>query len=283
MGFGWSDARIAESLRSPDIRKRNRGVGAFVRRFTFSAPTDLALTAAEKMGKDKEYQPGKPLVEQLLEMADLSESVKTAWRVALSEGEALKVALAEFAKQHGKTLSRSLSRDAGAGEDACQEFLRRLLEDRAFRRKCLGSYAGEGELCSYLRRVLWQTAQSVGHEQAVTGVDVQMAKTEKTRPEVFVERKELQRQLKDALKELADDVGMMPFLLQHGMGMSAEDAAEVLGTSANTVRQRVFRFRGRLRHTWARQNPDEQDPFPSGDEEEDGPRNTSTSFIEAIV
>ena len=267
VGRGWSDSRIAQALRSPVMAERHRGVGAFIRRFTFPAPAQLALAAADASGNGWQYSERQPLAEQLLECAELPEPVRTAWRVALLEGDELDKALQELNSRHGQTLRRCISGYGAWGEDAYQEFMLRIVRDRQFRRKCFGSYAGEGELSSYLMTVMRQTAaMTVPHPDAESA-DMEDVAAGESAAEKRVKSDELRRSVKETLKEVGEDLGLVPFLLQQCLGMTQEDTAEILGTKGNSIRQRTFRFRQRFQRTWRRLNQGTQGPFmgPEGD------------------
>jgi DNA-directed RNA polymerase specialized sigma24 family protein len=74
-------------------------------------------------------------------------------------------------------------------------------------------------------------------------------------------RRQLRLQIATALQEVLGDPGLVPFLLQNGLGMSPADAGRVVGLGENAVRQRLFRFRRRFKRVWQSKYPHNQCPF----------------------
>ena len=254
------EIRIAQALRSPNTTDRQQAIGEFVRLFTFSAPMELAIQATASPEVCSSYCGEQPLAEYLLSTLPLPPEVSLAWRIALLEGNMLLDALSAFATLLGDPARRLLGGFRRCPEDVCQDYLLKLLENRGFRRTCLGKYSGQGSLLSYLRTALIREAarESPGPhcDQGVSEVLDNLPQRSEEPPEESAGRQELRVQIANVLREIHDDPGFTPFLLQNGLEMSHTDAGRVLGLDENVVRQRVFRFRRRFKSVWESKYPD---------------------------
>ena len=259
------EIRIARALRSPNITDRHRAIGEFVRLFTFSAPTDLAIQATAYPEVCSSYSGEQPLAEYLLNTLPLPREVSLAWGIALLEGDALLDALSAFAALLDDAARRLLGGFCRSPEDVCQDHLLQLLANRGFRRTCFGKYSGQGSLLSYLRTALIREAarrsRGLYYEERASEVLNNLSQRSEDAPEVLAARKELRLQIADVLREILADPGLVPFLLQNGLGMSPADTGRVLGLGENAVRQRVFRFRRRFKSVWQSKYPRNPCPF----------------------
>ena len=220
MSLRGRETKIAEGLASSDEAERTRAVGAFVRLFTCSAPTELALQALCFAEVCASYRGGRPLAQYLLESLPLSEELSLAWRIALLEGSGLSAALQEFEQLHGAQLRKLLRAYSRQPEDVCQDILLRLLTNRRFRRTFFGKYSGKGSLLSYLRTTFVREAIRRTPLQEKTRnptgpLDEQRQTTEGS-PDAHSIRQELRASLTEVFQRLARDPGLLPFLLQQG-------------------------------------------------------------------
>ncbi|KPL01979.1 MAG: hypothetical protein AMK75_03365 [Planctomycetes bacterium SM23_65] len=256
---------IAKGLCSSEAAERTEAIGSFVRLFTCSAPTDLALLATRFTDVPASYRGDRPLAEHLLERLPIRTEVSVAWRIALLEGAALSRALGTFDELCGPRLRKQLERCCRDPDDVYQRLLLQILTQRRFRLTCFGKYAGEGSLSSYLRTALVREAARQSRRQArqrnAAEVLEGMEQGREESPERAAVRHELRTDLMAAFRQLAHDPGFLPFVLQQGFGMRATDVADILQTSDNTVRQWTFRFRRRLRGAWKHLHPHIAYPF----------------------
>ena len=256
---------IAKGLCSSEAPERTKAIGAFVRLFTCSAPTELALLAVRFTDVCASYCGDRPLAQPLLERLPIRTEVSLAWRIALLEGVALSRALGTFHELCGPSLRRRLERFCRNPDDVYQHLLLQILARRPFRLTCFGKYAGEGSLTSYLRTAFVREAARQSRRQrrrrnATDRFEGMEQETEEP-PERPAVRHELREDLMAAFRQLAHDPGFLPFVLQQGFEMRATDVADILGTNENTVRQWTFRFRRRFRGVWKRLHPHVACPF----------------------
>lgn len=265
MGHRRSEVEIARGLCSSDQVERDRAVGAFVRLFTFWAPTGLALLATRSPQVCAAYQGDRPLAQHLLESLELSDEVSLAWRIALLTGPELSQAAQRFEQDIGGRLRGSLRVLGQAGEDAHQAVMLKVLAEPRFRRTCFGSYSGRGSLTGYLRTVFIREAirsrRQDEDRDAVQDELERQLETREPRPGERAARRELQEALCRVLSELSQEPGMTAFLLQQGFEMSPGDVARTLDLNETAVRQRTFRFRAKFRQTWRRLFPDDPEPL----------------------
>ena len=237
-----------------DPIRRASAVGAFVRKFTFSAPAELALRAGMHPQACLSFKGARSLVEHLLEAAHLPEEMRLAWSIALLEGDALRRALQEFADHMGRDIRRYLKAAFGDEEDAWQELLLAILERPEFRKKVFGSFAGEGKLASYLRKTFLRESMRLKKDAACPSFSPDLLdetpQQRETAPHEMEQEGGSREKLRTVLRELSDDPGLLPFLLQHGFELTAAQIGEILGISNSAVRQRTFRFRKRFKERW---------------------------------
>jgi len=258
---------IARRFCSSEAGDREKAVTAFVRLFTFSAPTDLALFAARCPNVVASYHGSLPLIQHLLESLPIPPESALAWRIALLEGSELSSALQTFHRLYADRIRPLLARYCRDPDDVYQHFLLRVMTKRRFRRTLFGKYAGEGGLVSYLKTAVVREAarrsmSEKGFGHAMDTFEGTQQDTEKA-PDWRTMRNELRTTLTAAFRELAEDPGLTPFLLQQGFEMAASDLAEILGLNENLVRQRIFRFRRRFRCLWHRLGTRSAYPFSS--------------------
>lgn len=250
---------IAQGLCSADAAERARATGAFVRRFTCSAPTELALVASCFADVCASYRGNGPLAEHLLQHLPIPEELSLAWRLALLEGEGLSSALQAFHERYRRRLSTWLRRYCRDPDDVTQHVLLQILRKRSFRRAFFGKYAGEGTLTCYMRTVFRREAARLSRYQGQSRPSMPLLdglqQHREPLPGRSAIRRELRTHLTEALQDVSRDPGFVPFLLQQGFDMRPTDIACILGLSENAVRQRIFRVRGRLRRVWRRLHP----------------------------
>jgi DNA-directed RNA polymerase specialized sigma24 family protein len=258
---------IARKLLSPDESDRDRAVGAFVRLFTFSAPTELALLATHNGDACSSYCGDRPLAEHLLRTLSIPDELSLAWRITLLEGEALSNALAVLDERHGDSIRKGLKNHRPSPDDVYQHLMVRIMTRPGLRRALFGRYSGEGRLVSYLRTAFArQGARELRpgrgpkiHEDAKPSAGLRQ--TTEDEPERPSARAELRAALRDVLKGLARDAGFLPFLLQQLLQMGVGDVGQILGVDEHVVRQRTFRFRIRFRQVWRSLYPEDPNPF----------------------
>ncbi len=268
-----TETAIAGGLASSDAETRFSAVAAFVRLFTFSAPTELALHGTHYPAVCEAYGGDRSLVRYLLDVLPIPEELSLAWRIALLEGDGLSSALRAFDERYGEQIRKLLRIYCRDPEDVYQHVLLELMTRRDFRRSFFGKYSGRGRLLSYLRTVFVREAvRESGRQQrfwkSTDLLDEMPAKREPP-PEAAAKHHEFRWGIAEALREMAGDSGMVPFLLQQCVEMRSDQTAQALGLNENAVRQRTFRFRGRFREVWRRLRPHEPDPFgPESDPDE---------------
>ncbi len=256
---------IAKGLCSSEATERTKAIGSFVRLFTCSAPTELALLAVRFTDVCASYCGDRPLAQHLLERLPIRTELSLAWRIALLEGGELSRALGTFHGRFGQDLRKRLERYSRNPDDVYQHLLLQILTQRRFRLTCFGKYAGEGSLTAYLRTTFVREAarqsRRQGRRRKATHRLEDMEQGTEEPPDRSVVRRELRADLMVAFRQLAHDPGFLPFVLQQGFEMRATDVADVLGTNENTVRQWTFRFRRRFRAAWKRLHPHNTCPF----------------------
>ena len=260
---------IARKLLSPD--ERDRAVGAFVRLFTFSAPTELALLAAHSGDACRSYCADRPLAEHLLRTLSIPNELSLAWRITLLEGEALSDALAVLDERHGDSIRKGLESHHSSPDDVYQQLMVRIMTRPGLRRTLFGRYSGVGRLVSYLRTAF--ARQGMRELRSGRGPKIRedakpsatLRQTTEEEPERASAGAELRAALRDVLKLLAGDAGFLPFLLQQLLELGVGDVGQILGVDEHVVRQRTFRFRIRFRQTWRRLHPEDPNPFQPDD------------------
>ncbi len=260
-----TDADIAGGLASSEEGTRFAAVAAFVRLFTFSAPTELALSGAGHPAVCAAYRGDQPLVRFLLDALPIPEEVSLAWRIALLEGEDLSGALRAFDERYGERIRKLLKSYCRDPEDVYQHVLLELMTRRDFRRSFFGKYSGQGKLLSYLRTVFVREAvRESGRQQRFwksTDLLDEMPGRREPAPEEVAERHEFRAGITETFRELNEDSGLVPFLLQQCANLRSDQAARVLRLNENAVRQRTFRFRIRFREVWKKLRGPESEPF----------------------
>jgi DNA-directed RNA polymerase specialized sigma24 family protein len=262
---------IARKFLSPDQSDRDRAVGAFVRLFTFSAPTELALLAARHGDACSSYCGDRPLAEHLLRTLSIPDELSLAWRITLLEGEALSSALTALDERYGDSIRKGLANHRSSPDDVYQHLMVRIMTRPRLRRTLFGRYSGVGRLVSYLRtafvrqglRELRPGRGPKTHEDAA--LPAAMRQTTEDSPVLASARAELTAALRDVLRVLAGDAGLLPFLLQQLLEMSVNGVGRILGVDEHVVRQRTFRFRIRFRQAWRRLYPEDSNPFKPDD------------------
>jgi DNA-directed RNA polymerase specialized sigma24 family protein len=255
---------IARGLASTDAVERHDALGALVRRFTFSAPAELALLAVEHPQACRSYRGDCPLAEHLLRTLPISEELALAWRLALLEGDALRRAVRELDARVGAPARAMLARYTRNPDDAWQSFLARTLSNAGFRRTCFGTFAGTGALLGYLKTVLVRDAAPRPSTPAETtlpdGPACELPSRE-PRPDARAMRGELRGRIAEVLQDVADDPGLTFFLIQQALDFTPGEIARTFALKENLVRQRTFRFRERFRLKWATRYGERSVPF----------------------
>lgn len=159
-----------------------------------------------------------------------------------------RAALAELYDAHAPGLrrfARTLTGESDSAEDLVHEVFVAL--PRALRH-----FRGEGELSSYLLSIAANKARNHVRRAKRTRAVLQRvravapAAATGDSPERAAENEELRRALDRALDALPLKQ-RLAFVLCHVEGMSHEQAAQVLGVPAGTLRTRLFHARARLR------------------------------------
>jgi len=258
---------IARRLCSSSVVEHNKAIGAFVRLFTFSAPTELASLAASCPDVCASYCNDRPLAQHLLESLPIPRELSLAWRIALLDGKELSTALQTFHERYANRLRKRLARYCRDPDDVYQHLLLQLLTKRRFRQTFFGKYAGKGSLTSYLITTFVREAARQcslqGRWPSTTELFKEVAERREGSPERAAIRNELRADLTQAFRQVAHDPGFLPFLLQQGFEMSSTHIASILGLSENAVRQRNFRFRSRFRRVWNGLHSQDAYPFAS--------------------
>jgi len=260
-----SELAIARKLDSDDPSERDEAVGTFVRLFTFSAPAQLALLALRQPEVVRAYRGDTSLVQHLLAQLTIPPEQRLAWRLALLKGPALLTAVDTFCGNYQEEIRRQLTRVTADADDVWQELFLKLSTQRQFRQSVFGSYAGLGRLVSFLRRAFLREAIRCTRRTRNVAVPSESLE-ERTQctergPDRGLDGEELSDALAEVLRELTDDPGLLPFILQCGLGLKPAQVARVLRLSPNTVRQRTFRFRRRFKALWSKRFAEEAFPF----------------------
>jgi RNA polymerase sigma factor (sigma-70 family) len=261
-----AEISVAKGLGSSNEEERMRAVADFVRPFTATAPTELAMLATRYPDVCKSYRGDPPLPQYLLERLPVPPEKSLAWRIACLKGDELSKALREFEETYGEQLRNLLARYCRDPADVYQNIMTRLWENQGFRQTFFGKFSGTGGLFSYITTVFIREACRASKAQKQDqGSDLLEDAWQETEdaPSQSALRKELHEKMVAVLAEVSDDPAFMPFLLQQE-DMTYADVLRILktpGLNENTLRQRILRFRERFQEVWRRLYPDDPCPF----------------------